>query len=106
MKIFKFICLLFLGGLGRAQTPISLENAIKEALQNNLQIVIVKNEFAMASLNNSWENAGAYPTVQGNIVPSFSTTNLNQKLASGLDINRNNVQSNNFTSEVTLQRQS
>lgn len=101
MKIFKFICLLFLGGLGRAQTPISLENAIKEALQNNLQIVIVKNEFAMASLNNSWENAGAYPTVQGNIVPSFSTTNLNQKLASGLDINRNNVQSNNFTSEVS-----
>ncbi len=101
MKIYKIIFLVFISGQLFSQNQLSLEDAIKEAVEHNLQIVIVKNEALMAGMNNSWSNAGAYPTIQGNIAPSVSSNNLNQKLASGLDINRNNVLSRNFNAEVS-----
>ena len=101
MKIYKIIFLVFISGQLFSQNQLSLEDAIKEAVEHNLQIVIVKNETLMAGMNNSWSNAGAYPTIQGNIAPSVSSNNLNQKLASGLDINRNNVLSRNFNAEVS-----
>ncbi|GAB1395294.1 TolC family protein [Saprospiraceae bacterium] len=82
------------------QTPISLEDAIKEAIKNNLDIAIERNEYVLTGINNSWSNAGAYPTIQADLTPTISSSNLNQKLASGLDINRNGVVAKNFNAEV------
>lgn len=101
MKICNTFLLSFLSLIGFSQSSLSLEDAINEAIQHNLQIVIVRNEATMAGMNNSWSNAGAFPTVQGSITPSVSSNNLNQKLASGLDINRNNVFSRNFNAEIS-----
>ncbi|GAB1396082.1 hypothetical protein MASR1M65_08590 [Saprospiraceae bacterium] len=54
----------------------------------------------LTGINNSWSNAGAYPTIQADLTPTISSSNLNQKLASGLDINRNGVVAKNFNAEV------
>ncbi|HNA93821.1 MAG TPA: hypothetical protein PKZ72_03860, partial [Saprospiraceae bacterium] len=96
MKIFKMICLMAFGLNVFGQTPISLEDAIKEAIKNNLDIAIERNEYVLTGINNSWSNAGAYPTIQADLTPTISSSNLNQKLASGLDINRNGVVAKNF----------
>lgn len=100
MKIFKMICLMAFGLNVFGQTPISLEDAIKEAIKNNLDIAIERNEYVLTGINNSWSNAGAYPTIQADLTPTISSSNLNQKLASGLDINRNGVVAKNFNAEV------
>ncbi len=100
MKIFKMICLMAFGLNVFGQTPISLEDAIKEAIKNNLDIAIERNEYMLTGINNSWSNAGAYPTIQADLTPTISSSNLNQKLASGLDINRNGVVAKNFNAEV------
>lgn len=100
MKIFKMICLMAFGLNVFGQTPVSLEDAIKEAIKNNLDIAIERNEYVLTGINNSWSNAGAYPTIQADLTPTISSSNLNQKLASGLDINRNGVVAKNFNAEV------
>ena len=100
MKIFKMICLMAFGLNVFGQTPISLEDAIKEAIKNNLDIAIERNEYVLTGINNSWSNAGAYPTIQADLTPTISSSNLNQKLASGLDINRNGVVAKNLNAEV------
>jgi outer membrane protein TolC len=84
----------------RAQTPISLEDAVKEAISNNLYIVIAKNEATLASVSNTWTNAGANPTISSNIAPSISSNNLDQKLASGLDITRRNALFRSINADV------
>jgi outer membrane protein len=46
-----------------AQEPLSIEQAIKTGLNNNFQIQITERQVDIAANNNSWGQAGAFPTI-------------------------------------------
>lgn len=70
---------------------LSLDQAIKKAIAYNYEINIVKNEAEIDKVNNSWTNAGAYPTIFANVTPYIALNNLKQKLNNGTETNRSNA---------------
>jgi outer membrane protein len=63
MKLNLTICFLLLGVLVNAQNTLSLEQAVQNTLQNNFDIQISRMTAEQAKINNSWGEAGRYPTV-------------------------------------------
>ena len=73
---------------------LSSEEAVRIALENNLDIKIVKADQEIAIINNNWGNAGKWPTVVGALGNTFAVTNLNQELSNGSEIKRSGVTNN------------
>lgn len=70
-KDYTLIVLLifFLGffrNLGLSQNSLTAEEAVMIALENNFQMQIAKKQIEMANKNNSWSEAGLFPTVDLN----------------------------------------
>ena len=84
-----------------AQTILTLENAINQALSQNFGIKVLQNDVKVLSNNAVKANAGFSPNVglTANETPSFGY--LNQKLSNGSIVDRNNV-SNNLNGNVQL----
>ncbi len=103
MKVKVLISFAFLFGSAHAQDSLySLKDAIGKALQENLQIQIAKTDLEMAQINNNWGNAGALPTLAANFNNTESVVNIDQKLANGTQIKRNNVSNQNLSGNLTF----
>lgn len=64
MKVLKLLLLLMISGLFvQAQEPLSLENAITKALENNYSIIIARGNQQIAKVRNNWGTAGRYPYI-------------------------------------------
>lgn len=77
-SIFRISCLVLYSalffGLGnriQAQKELSLNGAIVKTLESNYQIRIASNQLEISKNNNSWGNAGLYPSL------NFSLVNVN-----------------------------
>lgn len=68
------LIMLGLGPWARAQNPLSLEEAVKSALENNFGIQIVRMQEQLTANNNHWGTAGRYPTVNFNVNGNGSYT--------------------------------
>jgi outer membrane protein len=84
----------------KAQSNLSLNQAIQTAVQNNLDIKIVVNENKIVQNNNHSGNAGMLPNVALNANASPSLTNINQKFTNGTSIEKNGVLSNSLSANV------
>lgn len=71
-----------------AQELLSLRDAISKGLENNYKLKMYAKSSEIASINNSWSNAGAYPSVElsfsGIANDDMSTTTLTAQL--GVDV--------------------
>lgn len=99
----KLVILLLVGsGFASAQTELSATNAVFKALENNYQIKIAEKQLEISQKNNSWSQAGAFPsvtlTVANNNVITDNTQNpftftpgiiLNQSINPSLGLNWN-----------------
>lgn len=70
MKKFKLInsgifCLLSFAGIG--QRNLSATEAVAISLENNYQVSIAQKQEEIAGINNTWSEAGAFPTVSLNV---------------------------------------
>lgn len=66
-KASLFIAFLFcFQSLLQAQEDLSLSKAIEVGLENNYQLKIVRKSEKISELNNTWGNAGRYPSVDFN----------------------------------------
>jgi len=75
----KFVLLLLLiSPLAHAQQVLTLEQAIRIALENNYQIKIAANQVRLAQNNNTPGFAGFLPLVTGTAQKNFTNNNLNQ----------------------------
>ncbi len=102
MKKFSLIIYLLLPvSLLSQDTKISLQDAIKIALQNNYDIEITKNEADIAQINNNWGNAGALPSVGATANKTMGTSNLQQELSNNTTIKRDNATTNNLNAGLT-----
>ena len=80
-----------------AQGVLTLDEAIKIALENNYSIKIAKSNQKIAINNNTPGNAGMLPSVTGNINKNYSINGLTLQPfdATFPTIERSNVQNNN-----------
>jgi outer membrane protein len=80
-RIFVLTLTLVLGKSMQAQDTLRLEDAVRQGLENNLSIVVAKNNLETARINNTWE--WALPTLGLNANQTNNITNSKQVLFSG-----------------------
>ncbi len=64
---------------------LSLNEAVKIALEQNLNIKVAQQDLRIAEKNNNWGNAGFLPNVNANASYTYSQTDVQQQLAVGSD---------------------
>ncbi|MEN9883721.1 MAG: hypothetical protein RLZZ420_938, partial [Bacteroidota bacterium] len=94
------VSIAFLTNLQAQDSSFTLKQSLDLAIKQNLDIQIAQSDLEIATLNNNWGNAGALPLITGNIGNSEARTNINQKLANGSSIERNNVANSNINANI------
>lgn len=84
------------------QEKLSLEDAIKIALDNNYSISIARNQKEISENNYSIGNAGFLPELSANASYSERTTDTKQKYLDGRAIDRKGAGSTNLSAAVAL----
>lgn len=102
MRYFFLLLFVNLFFVSRAQSLLTLDEAVKLALQNNYDIQIAKNESVIAGNNNTAGNAGMLPSLTAGAGASGSNTNLNQNLADGRVIKRSGVAGTTLNASANL----
>ncbi len=101
MKKYTLILFtLFIAQRVFSQT-LTLPEAVSMALKNNLDIEVLKNNVKIADINNHISIAGGLPVVTATITDNESSTNVNQKLNTGVEIKRDGAAANQLNSNVT-----
>lgn len=85
-----------------AQEILSIEDAVKIALENNFEIRISKNLAQVNQTNIAYGNAGMLPKVTANVTDNNSIQNTSQIRQDGTVNNLNNAKNNNLTYGVGL----
>lgn len=85
-----------------AQNVLSLDAAIKKALEKNYSVLITKNELEVAKAQNNLGNAGMSPQVSLNGGLGGANLNSYQEFSSGVVQERNGAQSNNANASVNV----
>lgn len=119
MKLFKLFIFLFpLTSLAQVPTarprqlarpgsvaaapPLSLQQAITEALQHNYGILLSRQDEQIAENNVTRGNAGQLPSITGNLTRTFNENNINQRFGSADPRVINGATSNLLNTNVTL----
>jgi outer membrane protein TolC len=101
MRIKLFVVsIAFLTNLQAQDSSFTLKQSLDLAIKQNLDIQIAQSDLEIATINNNWGNAGALLVVTGNIGNSEARTNINQKLANGSSIERNNVANSSINANI------
>lgn len=87
---------------GFAQEVLSLENAVKTALENNYDIKIGRNNLDVQKINNAIGNAGMLPSLTANVLDNNSVQNSSQIRQDGTQTELDNAKNNNLTYGVGL----
>lgn len=101
MKQWILIIILFCTAPVFGQKVLTLREAIDAALKNNLDIAIAKTDLEATSITNHISVAGGLPTVSATLNDQEQVTAVNQKLSSGVEINRKSAAANNLQVGVT-----
>lgn len=96
-----FLFMLFGLQLSSAQQLLTLEEAIKIALENNFDIQLAKNNLKIDETNNYIGNAGMLPNVSANITDTNSRTNTTQ-IQGGTERTLNGAKNLNMNYGVSL----
>jgi outer membrane protein TolC len=85
-----------------AQQTLTLEDAIKIALENNYEIKIAANNAKINQTNTAVGNAGMLPTVTASVVDNNGIQNLSQTRADGTTTSLDNAKNENLTYGASL----
>lgn len=101
-RLFFLLAVSVLGKGAFAQDSLTVEQAVAFALQNNYDILLSRNDSAIAAINYEYRNAAFLPRL--NASATYLTNNNNQKqtLADGSERERNGIVSKNLTAAVNL----
>ncbi|CAN5576303.1 hypothetical protein BH11BAC5_BH11BAC5_21420 [soil metagenome] len=97
--IYVFLFFLFLQT--GAQNILQLPDAVNIALKNSLDIQLNKNLVEANTVLNNYGVAGGLPLVTGSMTDNEQIASINQKLNTGVSIQRNAAATNNFAMGVT-----
>jgi outer membrane protein len=81
---------LLINGLAFAQsTVLTVDEAVKIAVEKNFDVIIQKNAQEIGIINNNWGVAGLWPNITINAATGIASNNLEQRLSNGTVIKRN-----------------
>ncbi|TDD74974.1 TolC family protein [Flavobacterium caseinilyticum] len=98
----SLILLLFFVTKINAQEVLTLESAVKIALENNYEIKIATNNLTIQKTNVAIGNAGMLPTVTANVFDNNSIQNSSQTRQDGTENELDNAKNNSLTYGVGL----
>ena len=98
----SLILLFFFVAKTNAQEVLTIENAVKIALENNYEIKIASNNSLINKTNVTTGNAGMLPKATATIVDNNGIQNLSQTRADGTVNSLNNAKSNSLNYGVGL----
>jgi outer membrane protein len=98
-----FVPVLFLIAVSSpAQRILTLDEAIANALQKNYDIILSRNDSAMAAIDYSYRGAAFLPRINGNVGTLWNNNSQKQTLSDGTKRNKSGLRSNNITSQLAL----
>jgi outer membrane protein TolC len=101
--VFVLSCILLFGAnKANAQEKLTLQDAIKIALENNYDIRIVKNELEIRDNDVSLGNAGILPVAGASLTNNNSISNTHQTLSNGTEQDRNGAKNSSLNYGVFL----
>ncbi|WP_426063657.1 TolC family protein [Flavobacterium sp. DSP2-3-1] len=98
----SFILIFFCVATANAQEVLTLESAVKIALENNYEIKIATNNLTIQKTNVAIGNAGMLPTVSANVVDNNSIQNSSQIRQDGTKTELDNAKNNSLNYGVGL----
>lgn len=101
-KLYIPLFIVLFGLQSQAQEVLTLEDAVKIALENNYEIKIAKNDLKIDETNSTAGNAGMLPTVTASVVNNNSILNTTQTQASGEERTLDNARNLSLTYGVGL----
>ena len=101
-NLYTYVFIFLLGFSLQAQELLSLEDAVKIALENNYDIKIAKNNSKIDATNNNLANAGMLPSLNANFTNNNSQLNTTQTQADGTERKLDNAKNMNLTYGVGL----
>ena len=96
-NLYTTLLFVIIGFSAQAQELLSLEDAIKIALENNYDIKIAENNSKIDATNNSLANAGMLPSLNANFTNNNSQLNTTQTQADGSERKLDNAKNMNLT---------
>jgi outer membrane protein len=97
-----FFSLIFIGSTGFSQDILSLDEAVRIALQNNFNVKIALNDAVINKTNNTLGNAGLLPEVVLNFGNNYNINNTKQEFFSGDTREGNGVNTSNVNANIQL----
>ncbi|MFY0481303.1 TolC family protein [Flavobacterium sp. PLA-1-15] len=102
-KLIFSICLVFLAGFSmKSQETLTVEDAVKIALENNFEIKIASNDLKIDQQNVSLANAGILPSLTANVTNNNSILDTKQTQGDGTERELDNARNLNLTYGVAL----
>lgn len=98
----SFVLIFFCVATANAQEVLTLESAVKIALENNYEIKIATNNLTIQKTNVAIGNAGMLPTVTANVVDNNSIQNSSQIRQDGTKTELDNAKNNSLNYGVGL----
>lgn len=100
LKSFLLFC--FCSATANAQELLTLEDAVKIALENNFDIKIAKNNLKISETNVAVGNAGMLPSVSASVTDDNSIKNSSQTRQDGTSTSLDNAKNNSLNYGVNL----
>ena len=100
--IFTFVLFLTSTPTVFAQELLTLEQAIRLTLENNFNILLVKNDVEVSKNNVNPGVAGALPYIGGNVTNSYSVLDSRQVQSNGVVTEKEGARNSNFNYGVGL----
>lgn len=100
--LYSLILFMFCLVRASAQEVLTLEDAIKIALENNFEIKIAKNNLKINETNTAIGNAGMLPTATATVADDNSIRNSSQTRQDGTTTSLDNAKNNSLNYGVSL----
>ncbi|PXY39008.1 transporter [Flavobacterium cheongpyeongense] len=98
----SLILFLFCIAKSNAQELLTIEEAMKIALENNFEIKIAKNNLKISETNVTLGNAGMLPVATASVTDNNSIQNSSQTRQDGTSVSLDNAKNNNLNYGVSL----
>src|SRR5215467_8111162 len=93
---------IFLPISASAQRTLNIEEAIANALQKNYDIILSRNDSALAAIDYGYRHAAFLPQLNGNLGTQWNNNSQNQTLFDGSKKERHGLKSNNTSGQLAL----
>ena len=101
-KVSGIILLLCINAVSFSQRVLTVEEAIATTLQNNYDILLLRNDSTLFQLRNSYAYAAFLPRLNGNSAVLYNVNSSRQELADGTKREQDNLRSRNLSASLNL----